>query len=98
MTRAIMLREYGGPEQLGLEAVDVGNPGPGEVRLRQTAIGVNFHDCYVRSGLYKTLTPPGIPGVEAAGVIEAVGSGVSAFKPGDRAGYVTMAYGGYAEE
>ena len=65
MAQAIMLREHGGPEVLRLEEVAVGNPPPGMVRIEQTAIGVNFHDCYVRSGLYDTLKLPGIPGLEA---------------------------------
>lgn len=93
---AIVLRETGGPEVLRLETLPVGDPGRGEIRVRQTAIGVNFHDIYVRSGLYKTLALPGVPGVEAAGVVEAVGAGVAAFREGDRIAYVTKAYGGYA--
>lgn len=97
MSRAIVVREYGGPEQLQLETAVVGNPGSGQVRLRQTAVGVNFHDCYVRSGLYKTLALPGTPGVEAAGVIEAVGLDVKGFSVGDRVGYVSNEYGAYAE-
>lgn len=80
-----------------LEEVDVGAPGPGEILLRQTAVGVNFHDCYVRSGLYRTLPLPGIPGIEAVGVVEALGEGVEQFRVGQRIGYVTGAYGGYAE-
>ena len=96
MPLAIMLREYGGPEVLRMEPVEVPSPGPGEIRLRQTAIGVNFHDCYVRSGLYRTLALPGVPGIEAAGVVEAVGPGVTGFAPGDRVGYVTGGYGAYA--
>jgi NADPH2:quinone reductase len=98
MTTAIVLREHGGPEVLRAESVPVGAPGPGELRVRQTAIGVNFHDCYVRSGLYRTLELPGIPGIEAAGVVEAVGPGVAGFAPGDRIGYVTAHYGAYAAE
>ena len=70
MATAIVLRRYGGPEALTAERVEVGRPGSGELRVRQTAVGVNFHDCYVRSGLYRTLALPGIPGIEAAGVIE----------------------------
>jgi len=97
MTKAIVIRAYGGPEALQIENVAVGEPGPGELRVRQTAIGVNFHDCYVRSGLYKTLVLPGIPGIEGAGVVEAVGPGVTGFAPGDRVGYVTASYGSYAE-
>ncbi len=98
MASAIMLREIGGPEVLRLEEVSVAAPAPEEIRLRQTVIGVNFHDTYVRSGLYKTLSLPGIPGVEAVGVVEAVGEGVSDLHPGDRVGYVTAAYGAYADE
>jgi NADPH2:quinone reductase len=98
MAKAILLRETGGPEVLRLEDVDVRAPGRGEVRVRQTAIGVNFHDCYVRSGLYKTLKLPGIPGLEAAGTIEAVGPEVSNLRAGDRVAYFTATYGGYASE
>ena len=98
MAKAIVLRDHGGPEVLRLEDVAVGTPGPGELRVRQTAIGVNFHDCYVRSGLYRTLPLPGVPGIEAAGVVEEVGAGVTGFAPGDRIGYVTGAYGAYATE
>jgi NADPH2:quinone reductase len=97
MARAIVVRQYGGPEELKLEDVALGAPGPGEVRLRQAAIGVNFHDIYVRSGSYKTLALPGVPGIEASGVIEAVGADVSGFAPGDRACYVTQSYGAYAD-
>ncbi len=96
MATAIMLREHGGPEVLRAEAVEVGDPGPGELRLRQTAIGVNFHDCYVRSGLYRTLALPGIPGIEGAGIVDAVGAGVAGFAPGDRVAYMTNLYGCYA--
>ncbi len=97
MSAAIVLRAHGGPEVLVLEEVDVGAPGPGEILVRQTAVGVNFHDCYVRSGLYRTLPLPGIPGIEAVGVVEALGEGVEGFQVGQRIGYVTGAYGGYAE-
>src|SRR5256886_14442139 len=97
MTRAIVLHETGGPEKLRWETVEVGEPGADELRIRHTAIGVNFHDTYVRSGLYRTLTLPGIPGVEAAGVVERVGPGVSGFAPGNRVCYIDEKYGGYAE-
>src|SRR5262245_33731004 len=97
MARAIVMRAPGGPEVLKVENVDVGPPGPGQVRLRQTAIGVNFHDIYVRSGLYKTLPLPGIPGLEAVGVVEATGAGVEQVKVGDRVGSLTASYGSYAE-
>lgn len=98
LAEAIVLREHGGPERLRLETVEVGEPGPGQVRLRQTAVGVNFHDCYVRSGLYRTLPLPGIPGLEAAGVVEAIGPDVADLRPGDRVAYFTARYGAYASE
>ena len=96
MDQAIVIREPGGPEVLHIEPVAVGAPGNGQVRLRQTVVGVNFHDCYVRSGQYQTLKLPGIPGLEAVGVVEAVGPEVDDFSPGDRVGYITRGYGGYA--
>jgi len=97
MIDAIMLREHGEPAVLRLESVQLAAPAPNEVELRQTAIGVNFHDTYVRSGLYNTLRPPGIPGVEAVGVVQALGANVRNFQIGDRVGYVTDRYGGYAQ-
>jgi NADPH2:quinone reductase len=98
MARAIVMRTPGGPEVLQLERVTVGAPGAGEVRVRQTAVGVNFHDIYVRTGLYRTLPLPGVPGIEAVGVVEDVGSDVSDVQVGDRVGYVTSAYGAYVDE
>jgi len=98
MARAIVMHEPGGPEVLKVESVDVGAPGPGQARLRQTAVGVNFHDIYVRTGLYKTLPLPGIPGLEAVGIVEAVGPQVKQVKVGDRVGCLSASYGGYAEE
>ena len=98
MPQAILLREHGGPEVLRVEDIAVAAPGPGEVRIRQTAVGVNFHDCYVRSGLYPTLKLPGIPGLEAAGMVIAVGDSVAGFAPGDRVAYFFAAYGSYASE
>ncbi len=98
MATAMIMHEAGGPEVLRPETVTVGEPDPGQVRLRQTAIGVNFHDIYVRSGLYQTLTLPGIPGLEAAGVVDAVGEGVTAFQPGDRVAYTSGNYGAYADQ
>lgn len=97
MTRVILMREPGGPEVLQVAEADLPAPAPGELRLRQTAIGVNYHDVYVRSGLYQTLPLPGVPGIEAIGVVEQVGSAVTRFSPGDRIGYVTGQYGCYAE-
>ena len=96
MDRAIVLRQPGGPEILNSESVTIGVPGKGQVRMRHTAIGVNFHDCYVRSGLYTTLPLPGVPGLEAVGVVEAAGPEVTDFRPGDRVGYMTREYGSYA--
>jgi len=97
VTHAIVLHETGGPEKLRWESVEVGEPGDGELRIRHTAIGVNFHDTYVRSGSYRTLPLPGIPGVEAAGVVEQAGPGVTGFAVGDRISYINERYGGYAE-
>lgn len=98
MAEAIILREPGGPEALRLEPVSVGVPGAGQLRLRQTAIGVNFHDIYVRSGQYRTLPLPGIPGLEGVGVVTDVGPDVSGFVPGDRIAYMDAGYGAYASE
>lgn len=97
MSYAIVLRETGGPEKLQYEQVAVGDPGPGELLIRHTAIGVNFHDTYVRSGLYHTLDLPGIPGLEAAAVIEKVGAGVRGFTVGERIAYIDESYGAYSE-
>lgn len=94
--RAIVLRAHGDAEALKVEPIELAPPGPGEVRVRQTAIGVNFHDIYVRSGLYRTLALPGVPGIEAAGVIEAIGSDVSGWRVGSRVAYVHAGYGAYA--
>jgi NADPH2:quinone reductase len=96
MVHAIRVHQTGGPEALKWESVDVGDPGPGQVRLKQHAIGVNYIDTYQRSGLYK-LPLPLIPGNEGAGEVVAVGPGVTDFKPGDRGAYAG-AVGGYAEE
>lgn len=96
MTSAIVLREHGGADQLNLEPVTLDPPAKGMLRIRHTAIGVNFHDIYVRTGLYKTLPLPGIPGIEAAGVVEAIGPDVQGFHIGDRIGYITFTYGAYA--
>jgi NADPH2:quinone reductase len=93
---AIRFHRTGGPEVLEWEEVEVGEPGPGELRLRQTAVGVNFIDVYHRSGLYPVPLPSGL-GTEAAGVVEAVGPDVSDFKPGDRVAYGTGPLGAYAE-
>ena len=96
MTHAIRFHKAGGPEVLAWEEVRVGKPGPGEARVRHTAIGLNFVDTYMRSGLYPTPLPSGL-GSEAAGVVEEVGSGVSDVKPGDRVAYGNSPLGAYSE-
>ena len=97
MAQAIRFHATGGPEVLKLESVDVAQPGPGEVRVRNTAIGVNFIDTYQRSGVYPLPLPSGI-GSEAAGVVEAVGPGVDWLRPGDRVGGCTGPIGAYSTE
>jgi NADPH2:quinone reductase len=96
MGKAIVLRKYGNSDQLKLEDVEIKKPSEEELLLKQTAIAVHFHDIYVRTGLYKTLSLPGIPGLEAVGVVEEIGEGVSDFFPGDRVGYIDRNYGAYA--
>jgi NADPH2:quinone reductase len=93
---ASVMRSHGGPEVLRLERVEAQPPARGEVRIRQSAIGVNYIDVYVRSGEYRMLTPPGTPGMEAAGVIVDVGKGVTHLLPGDRVAYACPPVGGYA--
>jgi NADPH2:quinone reductase len=93
--RAIRFSKTGGPEVLEAVEIDMPAPGPGQVLVRHEAIGINFIDTYYRTGLYP-VTLPAIPGGEAAGVVEAVGDGVTRFKIGDRAAY-TGGFGGYAE-
>lgn len=97
MAHAIRIHAHGGPEVLKWEAVEVGEPGPGEVRIRQTAIGLNYIDVYHRSGLYKLSAFPAVIGMEGAGRVEAVGPGVADLKVGDRVAYSAV-LGGYAEE
>jgi NADPH2:quinone reductase len=96
MPKAIRFYQTGGPEVLQWEDVDVGDPGAGQARVRQTAIGVNFVDTYHRSGLYPVSLPSGL-GSEAAGVVEAVGPGVTSIRPGDRVAYAGGPPGSYAE-
>jgi len=95
MAKAIRFHKQGGPEVLQLDDVPVGDPGPGQVRIRHTAIGVNFVDTYQRSGLYPMQTPA-IAGNEGAGVVEAVGKGVKELKIGDRVAYTGLP-GAYCE-
>ncbi|MFI4887626.1 MAG: quinone oxidoreductase family protein [Burkholderiales bacterium] len=97
MAHAIRFHKTGGPEVLTWEAVDVGAPGPGEARVRHTAIGVNFIDTYHRAGLYPLTLPSGL-GTESAGVVEAVGAGVDWLRPGDRVASCTAPVGAYSTE
>jgi NADPH2:quinone reductase len=97
MTKAIRIHEHGGPEILKWEDMDIGDPGDGEVRIRHTAVGLNFIDCYQRSGLYPMDLPLTL-GTEAAGVIEAVGPGVEGLAVGQRVAYAGGQMGSYAEE
>jgi len=96
MPKAIRLHKTGGPEVLRWEAVEVGEPGEGQARVRHTAVGVNFIDTYQRSGLYP-ISLPSVLGSEAAGVVEAVGPGVTFVKPGDRVAYAGGPPGSYSE-
>ena len=96
MPNAIRIHANGGPEVMQWETVAVGDPGPGEARVRHTAIGVNYIDTYHRSGLYKLPLPAGL-GAEAAGAVEAVGAGVDWVQPGDRVAYSGGPLGAYSE-
>jgi NADPH2:quinone reductase len=95
-SRAIRIDQHGGPEQLKLVSVTVGEPGPGEIRIRHHAVGLNFIDVYQRSGLYPMTLPQQL-GMEAAGVVEAVGEGVAHLRVGDRAAYASQPPGSYCE-
>ena len=97
MTHAIRIHQPGGPEALVWEEVEVGAPGPGEVRLAQTAVGLNYIDVYHRSGLYPVPALPTAIGMEAAATVEAVGDGVAELAPGDRVAYASGPVGAYAE-
>lgn len=95
-SQAIHIDQHGGPEMLKLVQVQVGEPGPGEIRIRHKAIGLNYIDVYQRSGLYPMAMPVQL-GMEAAGVVEAVGAGVTHLQPGDRAAYASQPPGSYCE-
>jgi NADPH2:quinone reductase len=97
MVKAIRVHKTGGPEVLTVENIEIPSPGPGEVRVRNRAIGLNFIDTYFRTGLYPAPHMPFVPGNEGAGEVLALGEGVTGFKPGDRIAYVA-ALGSYAEE
>lgn len=94
--RTIVIHEHGGPENLKLEERSVGDPGPGEIRIRHAVCGLNFIDVYQRSGLYKLEMPHAL-GMEASGTVEAVGEGVTHLKAGDRVAYASMPPGAYSE-
>jgi NADPH:quinone reductase len=94
---AVVMESRGGPEVLRYQEVRVPAPGFGEVRIRQTAIGVNYIDIYCRTGYFDLVKPPGIPGMEAAGHVESVGPGVSDFRQGDRVAYACAPPGSYTE-
>jgi NADPH2:quinone reductase len=96
MTRAVRIDQNGGPEVLKIVDVTVGDPGPGEIRIRHKAVGLNFIDVYQRTGLYPLPMPLNL-GMEASGVVEAVGPGVTHLKAGDRAAYASQPPGSYCE-
>ena len=97
MPKAIRIHEYGGPEALRWEEVEVGAPGPGQLRVRHGAVGLNYIDVYHRTGLYPLPSLPWTLGMEGAGQVEAVGEGVTEFKVGDRVAYASPPVGAYAE-
>jgi NADPH2:quinone reductase len=96
LSKAVRIDRHGGPEELKIVEVEVGDPGPGEIRIRHKAVGLNFIDTYQRSGLYPFPMPLQL-GMEAAGVVEAVGEGVTHLKAGDRAAYASNPPGAYSE-
>jgi NADPH2:quinone reductase len=97
MAKAIRMYETGGPEVLRWEEYDPGQPGPGEALVRQEAVGLNFIDVYHRTGLYPLPSFPATPGMEGAGIVEAVGQGVTEVSVGDRVAYAGLPPGAYAE-
>ena len=96
MAKAIRLYQTGGPEVLKHETVEVGEPGPGQARVRHSYVAVNFIDIYFRTGRYPMPLPNGL-GSDAVGVVEAVGPGVTDIKAGDRVGYLLGPQGAYAD-
>ncbi|MCL4165580.1 UNVERIFIED_CONTAM: hypothetical protein GTU68_053456 [Idotea baltica] len=98
MAEAIVIKNYGGPEVLKLEEIPEPIPKSNELLIQQTAIGINFHDIYCRSGLYKTLSLPGTPGIEGVGEVLQVGSEVVEFSKGDKVAYITSKYNGYSSK
>ena len=98
MSKAIRIHEHGGPEALRWEDIQIPSPAPGDVHIKQTAVGLNFIDIYHRSGLYPLPSLPATPGMEGAGIVVATGEGVNEFTPGDRVAYAGLPPGAYAEE
>src|SRR6185436_10282498 len=94
--KAIQIERFGDPDAMQLTDAAIGEPGPGEVRIRHRACGINFIDIYHRTGLY-AVPLPAVLGTEAAGVVEAVGAGVTHLAVGDRVGYAARSPGSYAE-
>lgn len=97
MSKAIRIHQYGGPEALRWEEVEVSDPGPGQIRIRQSAVGLNYIDVYHRTGLYPLPSLPWTLGMEGAGRVEAVGAGVTELQVGDRVAYASPPVGAYAE-
>jgi NADPH:quinone reductase-like Zn-dependent oxidoreductase len=95
--QAIVVAQFGGPEQLRWQPVTVPPPGAGEIRIRHTAIGLNYIDIYCRTGYFPLLQPPAVPGMEGAGVVTDVGTGVYGIMPGDRVAYACPPVGAYSE-
>ena len=98
MPKAIRIHQTGGPDAMQWEDVEVGPPGPGEIRIRHEAVGLNYIDIYFRTGLYPAPSLPFSPGMEGAGIVEAVGEGVDSPAVGDRVAYAAPPVGSYAEE
>ena len=96
MSRAVQIDQHGGPEQMKIVDVQVGEPGPGQIRIRHKAVGLNFIDVYQRTGLYQLPMPVRL-GMEGSGIVEAVGAGVTHLKAGDRAAYASHPPGSYSE-
>jgi NADPH:quinone reductase-like Zn-dependent oxidoreductase len=96
-TRAVVIERYGAPEVLSSREIPLASPGPGEVTLRHTAIGVNYIDVYCRTGYFGLVAPPGVPGLEAAGIVMSIGPGVNGLMPGDRVAYASLPPGAYSE-
>lgn len=95
VARRVVVERLGGPEVLGVESFEPGSPAAGEIRIRQTAIGLNYIDVYYRTGLYVAPEPPFVPGLEACGIIEELGEGVTDFGVGDRVAYASAPMGAY---